>query len=74
MTAGFVPSNVRHWTLAEAVEARDRVAGKIEANGESVKELRFRASEWSLSAEELSLLAEYERLERMVKFAKGESV
>lgn len=74
MTAGFVPSNVRHWTLAEAVEARDRVAGEIEANGKSVKELRFRASDWTLSAEELYLLAEYERLERMVKFAKGESI
>lgn len=74
MTAGFVPSNVRHWTLEEAVEARDRVAEKIAAKGRSVKELRFRASEWSLSAEELDLLTEYERLERMVKFANGEPI
>ncbi len=59
MTAGFVPSNVRHWTLEEAVDARDRVAEEIAANGKSVKELRFRASEWSLSADELNLLDEY---------------
>ncbi|MCQ4626587.1 hypothetical protein KBX17_01990 [Corynebacterium sp. CCUG 65737] len=74
MTAGFVPSNVRHWTLEEAVDARDRVAEEIAANGKSVKELRFRASEWSLSADELNLLDEYERLERMIKFANGEPI
>lgn len=72
MTAGFVPSNVRHWTLKEAVEARDHVAEIIGAKGKSVKELRFRATEWALSAEELDLLAEYERLERMVSFAEGD--
>lgn len=73
MTAGFAPDNVRHWTLEEAEVALDRVTRKIEANGMSAKELRFRASEWTLSAKELDLLAEYERLTRMVEFAKGDS-
>lgn len=73
MTAGIAPNNVRHWTLEEAEEALDDVASKIEAYGKSVKELRYRASEWTLSTEETHLLAEYERLERMVKFAKGAS-
>lgn len=73
MTAGIAPNNVRHWTLEEAEEALDNVASKIESYGKSVKELRYRASEWKLSPEETHLLAEYERLERMVKFAKGAS-
>lgn len=73
MTAGYAPNNVRHWTLEEIQEALNEVAVKIESHGKSVKELRYRASEWALSAEELDLLTEYERLERMVNFAKGES-
>jgi|GEM_PF-668057 len=73
MTAGFAPNNVRHWTLEEAEEALAEVATRIEVKGRSVKELKYRASEWELSTEELDLLSEYERLSRMVKFAKGES-
>ena len=71
MTAGFSPNNVHHWTLEEIQEALDKIVGKIESHGMSVKECRYRASEWALSAEELDLLTEYERLERMANFAKG---
>ena len=73
MTAGFAADNVRHWTLEEVVAERERVADRIKTGGKSVKELRYRAAEWSLSAEELDLLAEYERLDRMAKFAGHKS-
>lgn len=73
MTAGFAPNNVHHWTLEEIQEALDKVAAKIGSHGMSVKELRYRASAWELSAEELDLLTEHERLERMANFAKGAS-
>lgn len=72
MTTGFTSENVRQWTLEEAEAELRRIAREIESRGMSVKEFRYRASEWELEPAELALLRKYERLERMVAFAIGE--
>lgn len=60
---------VRHWTPAEAEEARAQAEARIQRLGTSVKELRYRSEEWDLDRKERELLAEYERFNRMVTFA-----
>lgn len=74
MTAGFVTNNVRHWSLPEVRDEKARLTREIEKRGMSVLEMRYRASEWELDADELGLLKKYERLARMLSFADGDEV
>ena len=54
---------VRYWDLDEAIKARDKLDMTVE-------ELQYRALEWDLDQDERKLLAEYERLNRMIEFAR----
>ena len=62
---------VRYWDLDEAIKARDTVKDRIEQKLDmTVEELQYRALEWDLDQYERKLLAEYERLNRMIEFAR----
>lgn len=62
---------VRYWNLDEAIKARDTVKDRIERElNMTVEELQHHALEWDLDQNERKLLAEYERLNRMIEFAR----
>ena len=62
---------VRYWNLDEAIKARDTVKDRIERElNMTVEVLQHHALEWDLDQNERKLLAEYERLNRMIEFAR----
>jgi hypothetical protein len=62
---------VHYWILDDAIKARNSVEDRIKNELKtSVKKLRYRALEWDLDQNERKLLAEYERLNRMIEFAR----
>lgn len=70
MNPTYMTQAVRHWTLEDIQQEIDRLDKAIEATGMSVREIRFRESEWQLDPELISLLRKYERLQRMATFAR----
>ncbi len=70
MNPTYVTRAVRHWTLEEIQQEIDRLDEAIEATGMSVREIRFRESEWQLDPELNNLLRRYERFQRMATFAR----
>lgn len=73
MTAGLSSDNVRYWTLEESLAELERVEREMKLRGKTPKEFSYRAAEWELTPEEFDLLRQYERLDRMVRFARGGS-
>lgn len=62
---------VRYWNLDKAIKARNTVKDRIKRElNMTVEDLQRHALEWDLDQNERKLLAEYERLNRMIEFAR----